>query len=608
VLSVTFTGELTAYPVRWTWLHWWETNRDSYLQALRQGEGQKPNLEAFARYRRQATDALLAALKATDWRVRMSAAIALGQMGDPSSLDRLAALADGDSDENVRCGAILAVGLLDCPKGETFLASHRFGTSQQGDSAVVALGLMTQCSPETISNLQKLVGSPDTRRGAIAAWALSRRSDPRSLRYVQSLLERTTDSLQASEAILAIGRQGAPASDSPLASILLATPAGRSVPAYRALQQRRDALRLEYLRAKADANYRSNARGLFQAAVPGGGSQDPGVPLGTEDIYLARLRASAAIALATIDTPVSRQALLKCLQDPEDGYSQLYKAQAIMSLGILGEPGVAPVLTGLLARTNNTGGMKSEEEIRSPLRGHAALALGLYCRPVPTPQGPADRPKYHELSMVLAERLADSREELEVRSACAAALGLTGRTENLPYLRSASANLTARDYVLAGYAILARGMLSDRAVLDAAAKYLVSEENKEETDRILGRRATVLGLGLAGTQEAIPILTRAWDSSSHVNREVMLALCLCQAYNVTEPLVKMLADSSSAERQAFAARCLGEIFLTTRPSRLARMVQGGNYMVRNPGMYPYQVLANEFLCRHLLESFGKAWR
>jgi len=52
-----------------------------------------------------------------------------------------------------------------------------------------------------------------------------------------------------------------------------------------------------------------------------------------------------------------------------------------------------------------------------------------------TPQGPSDRPGTVKIIELLGGRLADGREELEVRTACALALGLTGRSDAIPVLR-----------------------------------------------------------------------------------------------------------------------------------------------------------------------------
>ena len=238
----------------------------------------------------------------------------------------------------------------------------------------------------------------------------------------------------------------------------------------------------------------------------------------------------------------------------------------------------------------------------SPLRGYAAVALGLYARPVRTPQGLQNRPHYEKVRMALAKRLADRDEEQEVRSACALALGLTGRTENLKLFQKAEKTIGRSQEILIGYTLLARGMLGDANILEPAKKFLAVARDRTDAAGILARRAAVLGLGVLGRQEGIPTLIDAWDLSYYVNREVALAFSLCEVYGVTDPLVKLLNESDKPLAQAFAARCLGELFTSSRPQRLARVLNDSNYTMKNRKMLPFQMLANEFLFRYLIPA------
>ncbi|GAG51752.1 unnamed protein product, partial [marine sediment metagenome] len=137
------------------------------------------------------------------------------------------------------------------------------------------------------------------------------------------------------------------------------------------------------------------------------------------------------------------------------------------------------------------------------------------------------------------------------------------------------------------------------------AKALLSRD-RTDMGGILGRRAAVVGLGLIGTREAVPILMAAWHLNHYVNREVALSFSLSRVPSVAEPLVKLLNDKIGAE--AFAAHCLGELFLTDRPGRLTRLIRNGNYMMKNERLMPYQRMANEFLYRYLIAAFGEEWR
>ncbi|MDY7011764.1 MAG: HEAT repeat domain-containing protein [Planctomycetota bacterium] len=339
------------------------------------------------------------------------------------------------------------------------------------------------------------------------------------------------------------------------------------------------------------------------------------INLGVEPIMQANLRASAAIALGRIDSPVSRSALRKVLaekKDYDDEYdcSDMYKSMAIMSLGRLGDTRALPALVELVRPTAPRGVLIPKERLRSPLRGFAALALGLYARPVKTPQseGDVNRKGYDKISLLLANRLVDVKEEQDFRAACALALGLIGRTENLKYLQPAVKTVGDRDDLLIGYVMLARGMLGDKTILEPAEKYLAMSNNRTDRNGVLGRRAAVLSLGLTGSHQAVPVLENCWDLDYHVYRETALAMSLCRGFGATERLVKAMKEASKPKAGALAARCLGELHARVRPSRLARMSNGSNYMMRTPRLMFYRAIANEFLYTYLLAPSPKEWK
>jgi len=334
--------------------------------------------------------------------------------------------------------------------------------------------------------------------------------------------------------------------------------------------------------------------------------------VGRQAVYLSRLRASAAIALGGYTQrdaqAKARKALLQALREPDDDYSDLYKGFVIMSLAAVGNEHCADVLAEIMSFGEGAGVPKSARRRHSPLRGYAALALGLYARPMATPQGSYNRPSFEEACKRLAARLKDPREALEVRAACAVGLGLSSRTSNLKTLARMDAMLERAPVLLRGYVLLARGMLGDRSI-PATAKRLLREPGDEaDISQVLGRRAAVLALGLSGTQEAIPVLHGAWHQSYFVNREVGLATALCGAYNSTDPLVKLLRKKDEPVGREFAARCLGELFEAKRPQRLSWLTSRSNYTMKNMRMIRFQTLSNEFLFNCLIPLFGDQWR
>lgn len=741
------------------WTAWWEANRDPYLELIRQGThsddaqsasspnpyykvtrqgiDQKSDQEALEKYRKQATESLLSALKSDSGRVRGSAALALGQIGAAEALDPLSKLAKKDKAVQVRQAAIIAIGLLDTPKGEEILSDMAFrplprfknGFSDKPNdrqAALTALGLMSRLSPATTVGLQKMVRqslvaspilawaltrpldpadpvAPKLYQGAginsqkqrlaegsglaasaISVWAMSGRESPANSKMLKYALTKTNVPWIAGEAMLSLGSRGRTKSAAGLSEVLLATPRGKALPVYKMLQDQDD--RLMYLwkvrksrivcqdirkahKTKLVAIRRGETGpaavrsycAAFLKAIGGetttrrtrghvwghyplrylqlhysgenyGAVRYKGrtirdyhwmglwgknekaralvyhINLGVEPIFQADLRASAAIALGRIDTPVSRSALRKVLEKKDDEYSDAYKSMAIMSLGQLGDADALPALVELLRPTAPRGVVIPKERLQTPLRGFAALALGLYARPVKASQGVVNRKGYDKVCLLLAKRLADVKEQQDFRAACALALGLSGRTENLKYLQAVSKTVDGRDDLLIGYVILSRGMLGDKTILEPAKAFLTVANNKTDRNGILGRRAAVLGVGLTRSRKAIPLLANCWDLSYHVDREMALAMSFCRGFEATERLVAVMNGTTKPKAKALAGRCLGELFMKERPSRLARLSNGSNYMMRTPRLTSYRAMANEFLYTYLLAPSTDEWK
>ncbi len=728
-------------PASAGWEAWWEANRDPYLEVIRQGMDQQADPDALERFREQATESLLAALKSDSFALRASAAVALGQIGAEKSIEPLTKVAKHDKDVRVRQAAILALGLLGGPDAERTLSRFAFaGLSSPRNrpldrpnelqAALLSLNLLRDPSPEVVEGLRKVCRGMDpiasgmsswslTRpvdptdppvprklfrthgllaarelsegsrlaASAISCWALSRRNDPADLELFQGLLTRTNVPWIANEAILALGSagKGEPAMITALSEVALGTAKGRALPVYRMLDAQADHLahlwktrqsevvREDYkrkglrprgsspqrgIRAYIAAVKRVYGDGYFQLHYSGadydatpcpkpwqrvldqgptirdytwlcqwhrqGAVQDTRRPpfiiyFGVEPVVMANIRSSAAVGLGRIDSLDSRTSLRQVLAEKEkdadeehfasSDYSAMYKSMAIMSLGQMADVEAVPALAELVHPTSPHGVVVSKDRIESPLRGFAALALGLYSRPIRKSYETVDREGSDKICRLLAERLADRDELEDVRAACALALGLSGRTENLTYLQPASKTVEAEDDLLTGYMILARAMVGDKTILKPAGAYLSVQNNRTDRDGVLGRRAAVLGLGLTGSREAVATLRGCWNLGYHVAHEASVALSFCRGYDATEAYVGVMNSAEQTpENRALAARCLGELLMKERPSRLAtRLVNGSNYEMRIPRLMYYRALANEFLFTGLLAPTAGEW-
>jgi HEAT repeat protein len=612
-------GYERVYPPRWSWIHWWEANRDPYLRSIKQsGATQAPEPKVVADRRARAVKALVGGLAAGAPEVRAASALALGRMNERGALKALSAMASGDGSPKARQMALLALGLLDLPETREFLLAERYPTDPLMEAGCVGLGFLTAADdPKVVTVLQEALGAPKAGLAITSAWGLRRRADPACLKALKNVLVQSKSPWLASEAILALGERTDAEGLPVLANILLGTKQAGNVAAYQALLDHDNEITRAIGGARVPVQQLEQIRMLYQKYSqwrdfgPNGlGRTTPArlaIRVGAEKVYLTILRTSAAIALGHYRDPAATKALVDSLAVRDDGYAQTFKGFVLLSLAETSDPACLPPLMDYLGRTHLGGKAKSVPDLGSPLRGYAALALGLYSRPRAAPLQAGDPQDYDKVCQALGERLADTAEELEVRTACAMGLGLTARTENLRYLQKATETIRPADDLLGGYVLLARAMLGDRNIIPLAKKYLDAASEKKDTGGILARRATVLGLAMLDSQDVIPTLLDAWHLTYHVNREVAVALGLLAAYNVTEPLARLMETSPNPLEQAFAARCLGELFLAERPQRLRWLLNGSNYTLRNERMIPYQAVANEFLYEYLIPYFGDEW-
>ena len=607
------------YPPRWSWLHWWEANRSLYLEPLRQGSLQAPAPEVAAALRTRALTALDSAAASRNVETRVAAALALGRMGAIEKFATLQKLAKDDPSQNVRAVALLAIGMIDDAKAEALLDAYTPTSDQQLDAMFIALGQRPTLGPQSLDLIQKQL-TGDIGSATVAVWALRAHPDPARTAILGRILDTTTNTWLASDALISLGQSGHPRAGGLLANVLLATEREPTIAAIAELRRRDKQLAvliddLQKQKLAYDQAYDKYLGDIAESQktnpnivpIAKATTVKKNIVVGLARIRESQLRASAAIALGNIQGRASSDALLGVLALDDDEYSDLYKGFAIMSLGQLGDERSLPVLLALLEPRRDNDTLKSKAQRESPLRGYAALALGLYCRPVRTPQGLMDRPDYAKASLALAKRLADAQETVEVRAAAALALGLTQRTETLKNLQPASETVNLGDELVAGYATLARGMLGDSTILTPAKKMLTLQD-KTDTSGLLARRAAVLSLGVLGRQDGIPPLLDAWHHNYYVNRETITALSYCDALNVSDALLKMIEDPKQVSVHPFACICLGELLASERPSRLDTVVRGSNYTLKNTRLLPFQTLANDFLFTYLIPVFGEEWR
>ena len=630
-------------PPRWSWLHWWEANREKYLISPSQSAAaQAPDPKQVEALRYEAIKALQAALDAPGRdAVSIEAAMAIGKLRHGGALAQLKQLAMKGDTVNVRRAGLLAIGLLGSDAAEEDLSKLTPTRLDERVAGLVAIGLLPKVQTLTLRNLTSVldrdvreigtdrIAKPnETLTGAtVICWALRQHSQKDHASYFRALLESSDNVWVASEALLGLGATG----DRAMARILEETLMGNAsaVKAFGTLDQlnrmkreavahaegREQSYQQNYDRyVKQHDNYWRNNPNAPPVTAKGEGAP-PAVTfeIGYEMICMAWLRTSAAIALGTLDDPRAGQALLSFVKEDvvKDVFLVTPKSFAAISLASHPSDAARDRLIELLGKRDAAGKVRMEPPKDSPIRGFAALALGLYARPYATDQGPADRPGFDHAIITLAERLEDDREEEEVRTACAVALGLSQRTSVLPVLHRISANIEQRnrraDFPIYGFLLLGRSMAGDQNLIEPAARFLLDREDDTSASGILSRRAAVLALGVTRSSLAIPVLTKAWHLNHYVNREVIVALRLVGGASAAAPVMDRLRQSKDNEERAYMAQALGELLAIEQPTTLNRLIAGSNFTVRNDNLLPLQSLANGFLFDYLIANLGENW-
>ncbi len=659
----------TIPPPRWSWVHWWEANRDRFLQpppaqSVRSTTEpiattqQVPATQESDPVRIEAVRLLLEVIeKGSDESLVEQATLAIGKIQYRTAIPLLAAEAAKSKSQRVRRAALVALGLIGGPEAEIQILAFNPTTTDDRLAAITALGLLPTIQPSTIASLQAAlapamqapvnqgtqgndnqlhgaiqknrVTTADAQTATMLCWALRQHPVPDDMKFYQGIIWNNESPWVASEAITALG--ASPDSTPALAKMLngdataineiaswnildqvsrqkSAAANNRATQGTR--QQQYDRAYNSYLK-----QYQAYQKRNPNAAAPLQRGQVVALPptfIGEEQILTGELRTSAAIALGHTNREDARDALVQFLDPSADEYMFAPRDFSIMALPTYANEQTRDKLILLLGKKDQQGKMQLEGAPGDPTRGFAALALGMYAQTYDTPSGPADRPDYQNALIALAERLDDQQDNLETRCACAVALGLSHRTEALPAMIKTTQKLNLKqrntDELLYGFLLLGRALAGDHNLLEPATGLLVRQGDETSTSGILSRRAGVLALGVMKSSAVVPILTQAWHLNYWVNREVIIALKLVGATGTAKPIMDRLRTSKDPKEQAYMAQALGELLAKEQPTRLTRLIAETNFTVRDDPAVPLKEYANEFLFAYLIPCFGDTWR
>lgn len=610
-------------PLRWSWTHWWEANRSLYLISNSQsGAPQSGTQESLADLRKQAADALIDLLDHPEEEPRAAAALALGRMRAsefPQAIEALQALARKDTLEYIRARALLAIGLIGGDAAESLLLEYEPPSSHLRAASLIGMGLLRHPSERVMTRLDSELTQGDATARNAAWWALTQHTDDATIEYATEIIKHVPSPWLASNALLTFGQVLSDTGDRALVLILLTDKAVQQLPVWSLLTQvarekpkaaPQDGRGVQAFRDRW-IHHHKRVFAHEPTPVPIGGSlpdyKKVRPVIGIEDIYKSRLRSSAAIALAGAeDQDIAVEALSRLMLERDNDYNTVPKCFALISLAQIGSPECLGIL--LEAASNKNGRRsKRQKDLESPLRGFAMIGLGLYAREQQSDQGPYDHPGYERALEMLRDRLADKREKLEARAAAAVALGLSGRTENLKLLIGDYETFDEVNPLLGGYVLLGRALLGDLNVIEHAQAALERNPHRDKTTDLLARRAAVLAMGVAGTNEAIPHLIWAWDQPFYVNREVIFALSLCEAPGVAVHLLPRLSGKTNRYERAFMAEAVGRLLNPDRLPPLSAFLIGSNFTVKDGLLNPIRMWENQFMYEYLIPQFEEVW-
>lgn len=630
-------GRKELSPLAWSWAHWWEVNADRFLIDLRQaGVDQGPDQETLAADRARVRASLESMLKHPSQVVADQAALAIGRIGDARSLTALRDAAQARLDSG-RISAIIAIGMLGGPGDgitDTLIQLDQQMTDARENAAIaVAFGLYLRRHPDpaVLEAVQRVMAGSNGAVSCAAAFAWATTAPATESGEALDVVASHVNPWVTGEVIERLDRfapRSRRATIGLLDDLLNATPRGQSAKSWAYVEKTRNdrELLLSLLNAQPTLDRQRDARSKleileerWQASYPRFGAADQqasdGTSFGRERRVIWSLRTSAAVALGRLaDDPAASRSLSRYLNsDREDSRLDLMtRAHALLGMAEHDQADRPIALEHLLPIADtqsqrNRRVRKQPEELQDPLRGFATIGLGLYCRPVETAQGPADRPRIQEIAEFLAARASDSREPREIRGAAIVALGLTARSENLRYLLRISADL-GDDTLLTGYMLLARGMLADENIIEPAERFLLNGSDSPELAEMMGRRAAILGLASLRTERVIPVLVNAWDGEFLVNRVLPLAFSMLDAYSLTDQLIEILEDHESEWARAFAARCLGRLYARDELELAGEATLfDTNFTFRKEVLEPAQFAGKTFFIQGLVPALDEVW-
>ena len=613
-IDVTIDRDPTVEDYDFSWVYWFETHGQRYVREAVAGRDLPWDTPASRRWRGQVVEALVPMLDDADGRVRASVVMALARIGHEGLLGRVLPGQDNglslllDRSDDVRLSAWVSLGLFETDEARAALGVEPIEGSGEINRVgqAVAIGLMTKLDRVHGKWLRDRLGDNDesleVKRWCV--WAMSRHDDASLDEVFDTALRQTPSTFIVSEVLsnmLYAQRRGGAGW---LADVLRYHPDVRSWVCYRSLTPPKEWELREVPGKRSWEVVRTTSKTQTWSV---NGSTPRRLAMET------RVAAALAIAEQPLITDEEDQALLlrqlRRRMVPGNSAQAMDFNRGFDTLAYFMHSGGTQADRDLLynqlrgfasLRADDPGVLEKLKEGEEPtrrdlfvrqsdneVRGYAALSAGLLIRRA------TEGTELHEQRRLFVERgieierlkrrfgvrlmraVADEREPVSYRAACALALGLTGDERYKEELTIELGKLKAGDEAVLGYGLLALAMLGEDRVVDPAVRYLTRPGQVLGVGDLLGRRAALRALAVAGELEGEQQLTQVWGRSRWVSLHAADTVAWVGRYDTVPVMLNALGNESPVWRQT-AAVSLGRAFEAHWPSRLSAITDGSN--------------------------------
>ena len=618
-----------AYAQRFLWLHWWETQRANYQR--------ESNIEQYAQwseqraaavepYREQIIQALKPMVKdtAADPYARAGAIIALARLGDEELLKLIvsdAAPAEGaqprlgpsgqswpaglvgDESVRVRVAGWLALGILDTQESRARLTDEFVWAVTINDeiARVTAFGFLKELSSSDREFLIRTMrNSKIAEVQRMALWSLDQHDTPDNDPIMRDAIRQLISPYSVAQAIQSVGSMKRLKSQQLLAMMIARPDEINEITVLNNIRNGtvwqstctfgvKEELTISALLTltKLDPIAGENGRMLRKALVK---KVEEGPP--QPDVRDGSSTRPNADPIYNYDRGPSALALAM-QADASSGLSlQITTLSRVFDDGLT----KTHVLVEVKDPTDKSGKTTTEvwdyrelTQRDNPARGYAGIAMGLMlARMNPqTETGKAHplnlRSKseyaniHGDLSRPLMKILANKSDLVEVRSAAAIAMGISGFEEFRKPLHEAIKELDAGDAALYGYIVEALAMLDDPQVPELVEKYMLEAKASTGDNDLLARRALASAMIFSKhtkPEDADRVLTKAWSHSPWAGLAMAKASAMRGGGEMIGYLIEQLGDEQS---RAAAAISLGDVVDTRSAYTMSRLTDDMNY-------------------------------